>query len=222
MAGLIEEIQRDALDTKVPIDALLRRVKLAAAKLQLKDLAAWVDQELNGYKQTALPSYREVWGNPAAWNPFNGWIPVHCADSHINELISKARINEPIASIRDLIDRGANDTCHFSIPAQLVDLINQRLNFETARMVIQIPRGGLVGILDKVRNLSLEWAIEMEQRGIVGEGISFNVRERQEAQTAMANFTIGSIGNFSGNLGVENRSGDIKVSLKQATEISSC
>ena len=35
MASLIEQIQRDALDRTVPVSTLLRRVKLAAAKLGL-------------------------------------------------------------------------------------------------------------------------------------------------------------------------------------------
>ena len=38
MSGLIEGIQRDALDHSVPISSLLRKVKAAASKLNLPPL----------------------------------------------------------------------------------------------------------------------------------------------------------------------------------------
>jgi len=47
--GLITEIQREAIDSTSSVSGLLRKVKLAAAKLKLDNLATWVDLELNGY-----------------------------------------------------------------------------------------------------------------------------------------------------------------------------
>lgn len=57
MNGLIIEIQKSCLDENVSVEALLRRVKLAAAKLKLGDLESWVDSELNGY-DGELPPHR--------------------------------------------------------------------------------------------------------------------------------------------------------------------
>jgi hypothetical protein len=48
--GLIAEIQRDALDQSAQVVSLLRKVKLAAAKLQLPSLEEWVECELKGYE----------------------------------------------------------------------------------------------------------------------------------------------------------------------------
>lgn len=45
MSGIIEQIQRDALDPNFPVSALLRKVKLAAAKLKLPKVEDWVDSE---------------------------------------------------------------------------------------------------------------------------------------------------------------------------------
>src|SRR4051812_11079501 len=72
---LLEQIQRDAIDPNVRVSDLLRRVKLAAAKLDLGAVEDWVDHELNGYK-AEVPAYREVHGYLMAFNPFRGWIPV--------------------------------------------------------------------------------------------------------------------------------------------------
>lgn len=211
MAGLIEEIQRNALDSSVPVDALLRRVKLAAAKLGLPPLASWVDQELNGYSCSAaeLPEYRKLHGQPAAWNPYNGWIPVHCDDRQLADMISMAPVSQSCASLQDLMNHHEGGLLHFPIPAGLVGELNKIMNFQTARMIIQINRGHLVGILDTVRNTVLDWAIEMEGKGVIGEGLSFNAEEKAQAKEAMTTIHIGSIGNLAGNLGVGNSSGAI-------------
>lgn len=220
MAGIIEEIQRDALDSRVPIESLLRRVKLAAAKLQLGDLQGWVEQELNGYSGE-LPEYRKILGQPAAWNPYNGWIPVH-GDESFMTIISDARVAQSIGSLRDLLEKNSDGPLHLPMPAGLVAQLNQVMNFQTPRMVLQISRGDIVSILDKVRNMVLDWAIEMERKGVLGHGMSFDAGEKAKAQAAMQTINIGSIGSMVGNLGIGNSSGDINVShtaISQVAEI---
>lgn len=223
MAGLIEEIQRDALDSKVPIEAMLRRVKLAAAKLQLQELEAWVEHELNGYPSD-IPEYRIAHGQPAAWNPYHGWIPVQTGDGWLADMLSEAKVGQSISSLRDLIERdGGSGVLHFPIPQGFVAELNKLMNYQTARMVIQIPRGHIVGILDKVRSMVLDWAIEMERKGVLGEGMSFNDVERKEAQHVMANLTIGSIGSVVGNIGSGNITGDItasNIAVPQVLEVT--
>ncbi|PSM15936.1 hypothetical protein [Nitratireductor sp. StC3] len=218
MGGLIEEIQRDALDSKVPIEALLRRVKLAAAKLQLGDLQSWVEQELNGYPGE-LPAYRKVVGQPAAWNPYNGWIPVH-DDERLMEIISDARVGQSAASLRDLLDKNSDGPLHLQVPAGLVSQLNQMMKFQTPRMVLQISRGHIVSILDTVRNMVLDWAIEMEKKGVLGHGMSFDAGETKMAQAAMQTINIGQIGSMVGNLGTGNSTGDITVSQASVSRVS--
>ena len=74
MAGLIEEIQRDATDETVPVVQLLRRMKVAAAKLKLAEIGAWVDHELTGYpSEKDLPPYRVLAGTPMVHRNGRGW-----------------------------------------------------------------------------------------------------------------------------------------------------
>ncbi len=222
MTGLIQEIQRDALDPKVPTDALLRRVKLAAAKLNLENLETWVEQELNGYSRE-LPSYRKLFGQPAGWNPYNGWIPIYSADPEFMGIISQAPISQSIASLRDLLDNHSGGSLHFPVAPSLVATLNEIMNARTARVVIQIGRSSIAGILDAVRNLVLDWSIEMERKGVLGHGMTFEPGERKQAQSAMTTFNIGNIGSFIGNMGAEASSGDIVVSssaIGQITEIA--
>jgi len=102
-----------------------------------------------------------------------------------------------------------------TLPAGVVKSINAGLRFPLGDMAIHIGRASIVSILDNVRNRVLDWAIKMEQEGIIGEGITFSNQEREQAQNAMTHISIGSIGNFAGNLGEGNRS--TSISATQAT-----
>lgn len=211
MPGLISELQRDALDPNFPVDALLRRMKLCAVKLGLAKIEAWVDSELNGYTGK-LPKYRQLSGQPCAWNPYNGWIPIMMASVRDTEMVSSAPVGQSIGSIRDLLENTSRDnsgSLHYPMPDSLVFLLREHMNYDTPRMIVKIGRSNLVTIVDTVRNMVLDWAIEMERKGVLGEGMSFEPTERERAQVAMSTFNIGSIGNFVGNLGNDNASRDI-------------
>src|SRR5690242_16206897 len=72
VSSLIEEIQREALDLTVPVSTLLRKVRLAAAKLKLDVVEDWVSNELNGY-ETSVPAYRILKGTVRYNNGYTGW-----------------------------------------------------------------------------------------------------------------------------------------------------
>ena len=218
MSGLIIEIQKACLDEAVPVESLLRRVKLAATKLKLGDLESWVDSELNGYSGE-LPPHRILHGQPAGWNPFHGWIPVQTNEASIAEALGTAMVGQGIGGLRDLISNSDGGLYHFPLPDELVIEMNKLMRVGTARMVVQVPRGGIVGILDFVRNKVLDWAIEMERNGVVGEGLSFDDQEVESAKTVMTTFNIGKIDNFAGNMGTGNSSGDIFLTAHDVTEI---
>ena len=218
MSGLITEIQKACLDESVPVESLLRRVKLAATKLKLGALESWVDNELNGYSGE-LPPHRIIRGQPAGWNPFHGWIPVQTNEATVADALGTAMVGQGIGGLRDLIASSDGGLYHFPIPDEIVIELNKAMSVSTARMVVQVPRGGIVGILDFVRNMVLDWAIEMERNGVVGEGFSFDDKEVESAKAVMNTFNIGKIDNFAGNMGTGNTSGDISLTAQNLTGI---
>ncbi|WP_420340123.1 hypothetical protein [Roseibium sp.] len=212
MSGLIFEIQRDALSNNVPIEDLLRRVKLAAAKLELDQLEDWVDQELNGYSGP-IPEYRVVNGQPRAFNPYNGWIPIISDNEKQNSFLSEARVRQSVSSLRDLIENPSGDgTLHLPLSPELIVQLNQGMAVQFGDMVIRITRGSIVSILDHVRNKVLDWAIEMERKGVIGESMSFNADERKEAKSVTNTFHFANVGSIVGNVGTHNTTGNIAVS----------
>lgn len=218
MSGLIEEIQRYAADQHAPIDVTLRKVKLAAAKLQLGTLESWVADELNGYKGE-VPEYRRLHGQPAAWNPYNGWVPIYSDDERLLEIISAVPIQQSIGSLVDALASHKSGTLDFPLPPVLVVELNKYLNFRTTRVVIKLGRGHVFSIPEAVRNMVLDWSIKMEARGVMGKGLSFTPKEKTEAKRTMTTINIGRIDNFAGNLGVDQVARDVTLTTESKADL---
>lgn len=206
--SLIQEIQRGAMKSDMQIDELLRMMKLATAKLNLDGIEGWVEQELDGYSET-VPEYRSIHGRPYAWNPYNGWIPIMFDEGEIMERLSEAPVRQSIGSLGEMLAMSSDGEFHFPIPQHVVITINQVMNFETPKAIIKIARGDLVSLIGKVRNMILDWSIEMEKKGVLGDGMTFNSDEKEQARIAMTTFNVGDIQNFTGNLGTQNTSAEI-------------
>ena len=88
--GLILEIQAAAIAKDVNVSNLLRKAKVAAVKLNQRDLVAWIDAEIDGYQCSfnELPEYRKTRGTLKVQNPFSGLIPVIISDQKSEELLT--------------------------------------------------------------------------------------------------------------------------------------
>jgi hypothetical protein len=210
LPSIVEQIQRDALDNSVSVSALLRRVKLAAVKLGLGAVEEWVEKELNGCT-SPVPDYRVLRGTPIARNPYTGCHPMGGAVDALRKLPN----GQPIAVIEDLV-ADVNDEREGSFCAEYSESVCRRLDKmndvagEGWKWALEVPRSSFVGILDRVRTLVLDWAINLERAGVRGSEFDFDATERRKArEVGMTIIKIGSIGTFTGNLGSGNVSGDI-------------
>ncbi|MES0023140.1 MULTISPECIES: hypothetical protein [unclassified Mesorhizobium] len=218
MAGLVEEIQRDALNPNIPVSNLLRKVKVAAAKLKLDKVEDWVEHELNGYGGVELPDYRILYGRPQAFNPYNGWIPIIMDNQKDNDLMSRCETRQSLSSLEDTISRS---TGHVEMPysPDMISSLNRDMSVKFGRMAVHLSISQVQSVVDSVRNLILDWAIGLEKAGISGEGFSFNDSERTLAKEAAVTYNINSIGTFAGNMGTGNTAGDISVTVSSTSQI---
>jgi hypothetical protein len=202
LAGMIEELQRDALDPSVPVDALLRRVQLAAVKLDLPEVEAWVKNELGGYK-AYLPHYRKVTGQLRMWNLYHGWVPVLIQQDELANTVSTVPFSQSIGILTDLVRQKEkrDSTLRFPLTARQVDALSGLVEQGSARFTVHLTRGHITGILDSVRSMILDWGGRMEKEGIVGEAMSFSEAEKEQAKQSLAHIHIRSTGNISGQMG---------------------
>lgn len=178
MSSLVEELQRDALDGNVNVSDLLRKAYVVAVKLKLDKFKAWCEFELNGYKSD-LPDYRVIRGILRAWNPYNGWIPVMLQGD--GDSLTLHQEGGPIGPLQDLIGQGdeSNNLIVYFSPRQQ-EYVQRRISVPL-EVTLHIGRSSVVGILDAVRNLILDWSLKLEGDGILGDGMSFSPEERKRA-----------------------------------------
>src|SRR6202043_2196137 len=110
---------------------------------------------------------------------------------------------------------------HMSYLDDLAKRLNDANDTAGWSCALQIPRSQLVSILDRVRTLVLDWALNLERAGIMGTEFNFNSEEKQKAQTMSTTINIGHIGAFTGNLGYANTSGDISAADTDVKQVQS-
>ena len=217
MATIVENLQQAALDKNTPVNDLLRRVKFVAAKLGLGSVEQWVEQELNGY-ESAPPDYRRVHGTPFALTPFRGWEPI---GGYVDSL-SRKTIGEPVSALEALL---ASTKLGGTLQIRYSDKIREQLDRSNAvhggTYCLQISTSELERILDRVRTLVLDWALNLEKAGIMGSQDSFDSAEKVKAQAASTTINIGHIGSLVGNLGHGNVSGSITANDLKTEQIGS-
>jgi AbiTii len=194
MSSLVRDLQRDILNSSKSTTEILRTAKLISAKLGLTDISEFIDAELNGYKSTnkPVPDYRYTAGGTLhVHNPVRGWQMA----GNVQESYSLAF---PISEIESL---SKGQQCHFPppshIPVQGLGGGNYMVNQWSQRIVISSNQ--LTRILEAVKNEILNWTVELEKRGILGEDMGFDEQEMKAAtsQTFHIQKFTGIIGNVS-------------------------
>lgn len=196
MPGLVEELQREALDRNIPVSDLLRKALAVSKKLKISHIEEWINNELNGYRSGAkIPYYREVQGQVKSLNPYHGWVPVCFETSEMAKMFSIRKIS---SSIGELDDLQANRNGGSMLMPFHPEILNKLMEYSDGCEVnLFIPPSSIAGVLDKVRNNILNWALQLEQENILGEGMSFSPKEKEIASKSIYNITnnIGTMHN---------------------------
>ncbi|WP_147439219.1 hypothetical protein [Corallococcus sp. CA049B] len=195
-SSLVLELQCLAQSNKTDLSELLRHAKVVAVKLKLDDFKEWLDREMGGYPRDGkVPEYRILSAQLMAKNPYNGLIPImfKAGDKRATHF-SKSPIVQSVGELEHLL-HGMQQDGQLQIPLSssemewLVDGNRDLMHMPPTRIV---SPSGVAGILHAVRDTILNWALDLERRGILGEGMTFTQDERRSA----ANMTIHNYGAF--------------------------
>lgn len=198
MASIVLELQQEALNSSVPVSDLLRKSLVVAKKLGIQEFYEWVELELNGYSDLSkVPNYRIITGKVEAWNPYHGWIPAVIDNVEIAEAISKRSIIQPIGEIDNLAN-DYNGGSTFEVPFdKKTELMLMNAGNIRLQPTLKVDKSQLMGILDAVRNIILNWSLKLDSDGILGEGMTFSKEEKNTATKLEKTYTIN---NFIGQM----------------------
>ena len=199
MSFLVIELQKSALDDSVTTINLLRKALVVAKKLKISKFEKWINNELNGYEDNNnIPKYRQVYGQLRALNPYRGWIPTSFGEnSEMEDMASKKNVGDSISKIEYLLKTEGNTLC-MSFPSEVESMLAKMFQFETKYQLF-IDKSKFNRILESVRTIILNWALELECDGILGEEMIFNSEEKEIANEK--NYTIN---NFFGDVSDSN------------------
>lgn len=179
MPGLVTELVNAAIDVSVPAGDLLRKALVAARRLDVPELVGWINGELYGYKTGEIPEYRVLQGQLKAMNPRNGPIPLTMPTAESAAHLSIARIHQPLSELVQLAQSETGVFCYF--PPEIEYRLMQGMS-TPLRPALSVATTQIQAIVDYVRTKILDWALDMESRGILGEGMTFTPEEKKMVQ----------------------------------------
>ena len=203
MTSLVNQLQREALDRSVRTADLLRKALVAARKLNIEDIQPWLKSELNGYTNSEeIPEYRSVRGEIKAFNPYNGiWMPIMFPESSANlhRSLTNRKCGQSVAELEDLL---ASESRMLTMPysSEVSARLTRMIDLDSLPVLV-VSGAKLRGILDTTRTAVLEWALQLEEQGVTGEGFTFSTEEQTAAAGVV--FNIGSMSHFADSGGNE-------------------
>ena len=184
MNSLVLDLQQEVLKSDCDVLHALRKAHLIAVKLHLIEFDSWIQSELNGYEinQDMIPEYRQITGQLKAWNPYHGWVPVIMQDSKLEEILCHRKMEESIGERIELYSKSKGNivmTFSADVAAKLDSWSDAPFNTNYS---LHVSRHLLKSIVDKVINCLMEWTLKLEEKGIVGEDMTFNENESTTAK----------------------------------------
>lgn len=178
MPAIVHELTDMASNPAVSTTDLLRRALVVARRLEVQELTQWIDSELNGYRQGEVPEYRQIRGQLIAENPYRGAIPF-LPPADMAEPLSEFALRQPIPELLQLAQSTTGLYSHF--PPDIEHTL-MRMMQVAMRPALRFSPVQVQGVIEIVRSRILEWALDLESRGILGEGMTFTHQEKKAVQ----------------------------------------
>ncbi|WP_339498186.1 hypothetical protein [Pseudomonas silesiensis] len=201
MTGLVHELQADAMNESVSVLSLLRKARALSVKLGVSTIDQWLAHEMSGYPtRSSIPDYRHVVGRTVCHNPYRGWIPLEIENLEHRQLLSERNLHQPLSELFQFTDaKAAGQSVLLMFPANIAADLRSSSGFEPG---LEIAVNLIYGIISTVRDKILEFSLELEKQGILGEGMTFTPKEKMAAS------------NISYSINIENMTGS---QLQQGT-----
>lgn len=197
MPKLVIELQKDCINPTISYATLFQKAYLIAHKLGQKEMADFLRKEIDGYKkEKEVPDFRYIDVIFKAMNPMRGWIPVAIPSNSLLNRYLRYPIFQPICEMESFL-HSSGDIMVMSIPAELQELfISQSISKIPFEISAHFSKSQFKSILETGKRMISDWALDLEQKGVLGEEFEFSSKEKEIAK----NMTIiNNYGNINGS-----------------------
>ena len=203
-------LQSLASDPNSNIEELLNKSLLVARKLKIKEFRKWCELELEGYEKNTLPEYRKFRGQLKVFNPYHGFQTFIIPDD-LDEVVTSISINLSVGEINNLLKQDGDSFENVISNQAKRQLMSLQGGYDLEPRVI-FKRSQLLGITSKLRNIILNWSLQLEEDGILGKGLKFSDKEK-EAAMSVNHFNIQNLQGVAGTIsgGTINQNNQINI-----------
>lgn len=191
MSSIVLDLQSEAMSHEGSVLVLLRKTLAIARKLSIRDMQSWAQAEIGGYAQNkALPDYRQFVSQVKYCNIVHGWQPLEFQGAtreisqRIQQVVSELNFSHPMAEIEAMMNSEDGDVIQVPIPMEKMAAV---FGYREAQVSQFIAKQSLHRIPDAVRTHILNWSLDLEERNIWGNGMSFTPQEQARAITIIYN-----------------------------------
>ncbi|MDQ8936283.1 hypothetical protein A7P53_00260 [Acinetobacter defluvii] len=208
--SIVLQLQSLASDPNSNIEELLNKSLLVARKLKIKEFRKWCELELEGYEKNTLPEYRKFRGQLKVFNPYHGFQTFIIPDD-LDEVVTSISINLSVGEINNLLKQDGDSFENVISNQAKRQLMSLQGGYDLEPRVI-FKRSQLLGITSKLRNIILNWSLQLEEDGILGKGLKFSDKEK-EAAMSVNHFNIQNLQGVAGTIsgGTINQNNQINI-----------
>ena len=208
--SIVLQLQSLASDPNSNIEELLNKSLLVARKLKIKEFRKWCELELEGYEKNTLPEYRKFRGQLKVFNPYHGFQTFILPDD-LDEVVTSISINLSVGEINNLLKQDGDSFENVISNQAKRQLMSLQGGYDLEPRVI-FKRSQLLGITSKLRNIILNWSLQLEEDGILGKGLKFSDKEK-EAAMSVNHFNIQNLQGVAGTIsgGTINQNNQINI-----------
>ncbi len=210
--SIVLQLQELATDPNSNVEELLNKSLLVARKLKIKKFRNWCELELAGYNDEEIPEYRKFKGQLKVYNPYRGMQPFIIPDE-LDQLVTAVELGLSVGEINSLLQQEGDSFENVLSNDVKMKLMSLQQGFAQLEPRVLFKRSQLLGIPSKLRNIILNWSLQLEEDGILGKGLKFTEKEKEVAMS-VNHYTIqnmqGVAGNVSGGTINQNNQMNIK------------
>lgn len=195
--SIVEQLQFLAIDSESDIEEILDKALFVASKLKIDDFKAWCKQEIDGYELAQVPEYRKFKGDLRFLEKFAALTPINLPPS-VDELITSVKLSQSIGELNSLLKK-KSPTFLIPLSTEQRQLIMEIEDNNISEPFIVLARYQLESVKKRVKSIVLNWSLELEEKGILGQGLKFTEKEKGIAMS-IKNYNFENFQGIVGNV----------------------
>ena len=179
LMSLLDEIRSDLVNESASLSNTLRKAKILASAIGLREFREWVDSELSGYSDREdVPSYRRF--KPTNLGTFSGpfqsgvknmVLPTYNLPPEVKDFAENLCFFDGVGAL----EAQASDDHQWKWSQEMVLLAREFLQMSGGLVLVDahqpIPAHTISGILDQVKNKLLDFVLGLQSSNVTSEDL---------------------------------------------------